>query len=165
MNNTEQLSLPEYFKEQLAHILPTQEIKLSKTFREDSNSRITSTNPDLLTFQYYPNDFTFINYGKFILKITDTELARFSLYQMPHCCGIMMLSKLEVNINYRRKGVGSILLKLVEYIAFKGKYTKVICTNVTPEFNALLNKHQWNLLDTFTNRNTDNTVKMWVKEV
>src|SRR3990167_4638743 len=163
---TTELDLPACFKTQLESIIPNCEIKLSKIFPPIEAAYTYGTGRgNLLLRQYSPANPVFIDYGIFKITINCTELARFSLYQMPNCCGIMILSKLDVNYGYRRNGVGSILLNLIEYIALIGDYTKVICTNINPVFDSVLEKQQWNLVDTFFNRNSEHTVKTWMKEV
>src|SRR3990167_2240656 len=163
---TIELDLLAHFKTQLESIIPNCEIKLSKTFPPLEDGYTYGAGRDkLLSVQYDPMNPVFIDYGTFKITINCQELARFSLNQMPNCCGIMILSKLDVNYGYRRKGVGSILLNLIEYIALIGDYTKVICTNINPVFDSVLEKQQWNLVDTFFNRNSEHTVKTWMKEV
>jgi len=163
---TTELDLPACFKTQLESIIPNCEIKLSKIFPPIEAAYTYGTGRgNLLLRQYSPANPVFIDYGIFKITINCTELARFSLYQMPNCCGIMILSKLDVNYGYRRKGVGSILLNFIEYIGLTGDYTKVICTNINPIFDVLLAKKKWKLVDAFYNHNSEHTVKTWMKEV
>lgn len=91
-----------------------------------------------------------------------TTYAKWSLKQLPGCCGVCVSYHALVNENYRRKGLGTLLNKLRQQMAWEAKYTILLCTDIisnTPQ-QKILNKHSWKTLLEFQNRKTKNKVEL-----
>ena len=88
------------------------------------------------------------------------EIARFSLKQLPGCCGICVSFHANVSTTIRKKGIGSLLNKIRQQIAWNNGYTILLCTDVEknePQ-QKILNKNGWQKIMTFNNRRTHNKV-------
>jgi len=87
-------------------------------------------------------------------------VAHFNLQQLPGCCGICVSFYAYVFDEYRKRGLGNLLNKMRQQIAWDSLYTILLCTDVeknTPQ-QKILTKNGWEKLLTFKNRNTDNMV-------
>jgi len=70
------------------------------------------------------------------------EISSFKLYQLQHCCAIMVSCNVIVKKEYRGKRIGTILNQLRQDIGRLLGYSLVLCTDIEQ------NKHQRQLLKT-----------------
>ena len=115
-------------------------------------------------------DFTLATYGagKY------AEVSRFSLRELPGCCGILVFYHASVATDFQNKGLGSLLLRVREEAARKAGYSVGMAT-VLAENDAeihILTSAGWKetgLLSApgggFINRRTRNRVKQFQKEL
>lgn len=89
------------------------------------------------------------------------------LIGMPGCCGMAVVSGLRVNGTYRRRGIGSAMLKYVEDAAREIEYRGLIATDITESNGpALLKSAGWEEQPfAFTNYRTHNTIHTFTKEL
>lgn len=87
-------------------------------------------------------------------------LSTFKLYQMPHCCGILVSCNALVSIPWRNMRIGTVLNNLRQDIGRALGYTVILCTDI--ETNApqrrLLATNGWKDILDFKNRRTGNKV-------
>lgn len=108
----------------------------------------------------------FTQMPKNILRNTlsdNTILAQFSLIPMPNCCGVGILSHLNImNPDYRQKGLGTQLYNYIEYLARDivqwGELYAIITSRHSPGIRKLLEKNGWKQVTTSFNRNSGNMI-------
>lgn len=96
-----------------------------------------------------------------------TRLAEFELYEMPHCCGIMVSCGSCVQRSMRGKGLGGLLNEVRESIGRSLGYTIMLCTDKsdnTPQ-RKILQKNRWQDIYAFTNKRTRNNLLISIKEL
>jgi hypothetical protein len=94
-------------------------------------------------------------------------VAAFYLRELPGCCGVYVSYNCSVSSKYRKLGIGTLLNKMRQQIAWDHGYTLLICTDVDnnePQ-QKILKKNNWTKLTSFINRNTDNPVSLHSIEV
>lgn len=115
-------------------------------------------------------DFTIATYGagKY------AEVSRFSLKELPGCCGILVFYHASVATDFQNKGLGALLLRVREEAARKAGYSVGMATvldNNTSEIHILAAqgwKSLWqqdSKVNTFTNRRTGNRVIQFQKSL
>lgn len=89
----------------------------------------------------------------------DSDIARFSLAQLPGCCGVALYSNVSVGMVYREK-----LLKLVEFLAKIHSYTTIMATD---HLNGAISSvwEDWDLVYAFENRRTKNSCEVRMKRL
>ena len=90
------------------------------------------------------------------------EIARFSLIQLPGCCGVVVSTGASVSEKYRKLGIGKLLCEMRSHIAFRWNYSLMHCTDVTtnkPQ-QAILKDLGWKKNLEFVNCRTKNTVAL-----
>jgi hypothetical protein len=99
--------------------------------------------------------------GKYVIKTTSGKsVASFELFPMINCCGICVSTRAEVNINYRKRGLGIIFNSLRIDIARALDYGILMCTDVESNIaqRKILDKNGWEDIFKFVNPRTNRTV-------
>lgn len=88
------------------------------------------------------------------------KVASFKLYQLPHCCGVIVSCNAFVETGYRGKRVGTALNNLRQDIARALGYTMMICTDIDANTHQrkLLATNGWTDAFDFVNKRTNNKV-------
>jgi hypothetical protein len=88
--------------------------------------------------------------------------AKWSMKQLSGCCGVCVSYHAIVNENHRKKGLGTLLNKLRQQMAWEATYTILLCTDIVANIpqQKILNKHGWKTLLEFENRKTKNKVEL-----
>ena len=86
------------------------------------------------------------------------------LLQLPGCCGVMVSTASVVYPNCRNRGVGTLMNKFRQELAYALGYTILLCTDVTNNDHQrkILAKNGWQDLYSFINRRTHNNVAISV---
>lgn len=87
-------------------------------------------------------------------------ISTFKLYQMPHCCGIMVSCNAFVGEPFRKKGIGTLLNSLRQDIGRQLGYSLILCTDIEknePQ-RKLLKTNGWKEVYSFLNKRTNNKV-------
>lgn len=115
-------------------------------------------------YQIYPDkpELTTLDWchGHYTVYMNTKEIAGFKLYEMPHCCGILVSCNAYVQPSFRGKRVGTLLNNLRQEIARAMGYTVMICTDIarnTPQ-RKLLKTNGWKDILEFKNKRTGNTI-------
>lgn len=96
-----------------------------------------------------------------------TNVASFSLRQLPGCCGVLVSYHGRVYNPYRKMGIGTLLNQMKIDIARVWGYTTLLCTDVIdnqPQ-RKILGKNGWKDIHTFTNKRTGNLVAITVRDL
>lgn len=98
--------------------------------------------------------------GTYVVKIKNTEISRWKLYEMPHCCAFMISCNVTVNPDFRNKRIGTILNQLRQDIGRILNYSSVICTDIEKNTNQrkLLETNGWKDIHDVVNKRTKNRV-------
>jgi hypothetical protein len=88
------------------------------------------------------------------------HIASFELYQMPHCCGIMVSCRAEVATGFRGRRIGTTLNTMRQDIGRILGFSYLMCTDIEKNTHQrqLLKTNQWKDLESFVNRRTGNRV-------
>ncbi len=94
------------------------------------------------------------------IKCGNINVATFHLQQLQGCCGVCVSYHSSVNSKFRNKGLGTLLNKMRQQIAWDNGYTVLLCTDVESNQaqQKILTTNGWEKLMTFTNRRTRNKV-------
>jgi hypothetical protein len=101
----------------------------------------------------------------FRLEISDkATISKFSLLEMPGCCGICISTGAYIDSKYRNMGINTILNSLRIKIAKELGYTVLLCTDVATNVyqKKVLQKNGWQDIFRFRNRRTNNLVDISV---
>jgi hypothetical protein len=100
--------------------------------------------------------------GEYRVMFSGAVLSTFKLYQMPHCCGIIVFCNAEVSPKFRNKRVGTTLNTMRMDIGRNLGYSLAFCTDITANAHQgqLLKTNGWRVLTTFKNRRTGNEVHL-----
>jgi len=95
------------------------------------------------------------------------QVAQFSLAEMPGCCGILVFFHASIASDFRRKGLGSLLLDVRERAAVLAGYSTTQATALKKNEAELtiLNKAGWLSFMVFTNERTGNEVVILTKSL
>jgi hypothetical protein len=87
-------------------------------------------------------------------------IATFKLYEMPHCCGIMVSCNAFVGEPFRHKGIGTLMNNLRQDIGRQLGYSVILCTDIETNTyqRQLLKTNGWKDIYSFLNRRTSNQV-------
>jgi hypothetical protein len=90
----------------------------------------------------------------------DKRIGSFELYQMPHCCGIMVSCRAEVAEEFRGRRIGTTLNTMRQDIGRILGFSYLMCTDIEKNTHQrqLLKTNQWKDLESFVNRRTGNRV-------
>lgn len=94
-------------------------------------------------------------------------ISSFLLYEMPHCCGILLSCGSFVEPSYRKKNLGSILnnfrIDLGKYL----DYSLILCTDKIRNLpqRKILENNKWKDIYSFKNKRTDNDLFISVKDI
>jgi hypothetical protein len=94
----------------------------------------------------------------------DSEVATIQMSEMPGCCGVVVLTDLEVRGN-SHKGYGEFLTEAALYAACQEGFTLAIATTQNKNrVSGLIAKALGAAeVASFTNRKTKNVIKVWTK--
>lgn len=101
------------------------------------------------------------------IVVGDKEIAHFHLCQVPGCCGMCMSFHTSVAGTYLNKGLGRVLMKLKEQIAFNAGYTLMLATDATRNVAQMkiFDGAKWTRKDLFTNKRTRNEVGVYTRHL
>lgn len=94
-------------------------------------------------------------------------IARFSLTELPGCCGVIVSHGTNINELYRGKGLGAKLAKIKQKLSKDWGYTVMICTDIAynvPQ-RRILESNGWETAASFVNMRTDNDINIDVKHL
>lgn len=94
-------------------------------------------------------------------------IASFTLGQLPGCCAYIISTQAAIGLNYRNKGLGTLLnLFRIEIGKYMG-YSALLCTDIdTNEAQRkILNKNGWKDVHKIRNKRTHNLVYLSVIEL
>ncbi len=97
-----------------------------------------------------------------------TIVAKFSLKELPGCCGVLVSFHTHVTERYRGKGINTFLQSIKEDIAGSNGYTLLMATvNIVdnPAEVHVLEKSGWARVDDFTNSRTGNHIGVFTKKI
>lgn len=100
--------------------------------------------------------------GMYYVYVNKEIVAGFKLVCMPGCCGIVVSTGAFVFNNYRRKGLGTLLNRMRQQMAWDLGYTVMACTdlnNNTPQQRILFHMN-WDKIWQFVNRRTGNRINV-----
>lgn len=89
-------------------------------------------------------------------------IARWSLQEMPACCGIAILSEFYVNPRYRKKGVAARTNAFIKHLVKRMNYKVLLATDLANNnhHQKVLRKGKWKSLVKFRNKNTGNKINI-----
>ena len=92
-------------------------------------------------------------------------IANWYSQQLPGCCGVLVSYHVGIVESYKGKGLGKILLRLRQKLAYDLGYTVLLCTNRTdnPVQAHLLTRAGFEQAALFQNRRTNNHVSIQYK--
>jgi hypothetical protein len=98
--------------------------------------------------------------GRYRVLAAEATVSTFELYQMPHCCGIIVSCRAEVAPTYQRRRVGTLLNTMRQDIGRSLGYSLMLCTDIEQNVpqRRLLKTNGWRDLTSFVNRRTNNKV-------
>lgn len=107
-----------------------------------------------------PDDMVLQNWshGAYEVRLDKGPIASFKLYQLPHCCGILVSCNAFVSEKLRGRRVGTTLNTMRQDIGRALGYTIMLCTDLaknTPQ-RKLLATNGWKDILKFQNRRTKN---------
>lgn len=87
-------------------------------------------------------------------------IASFRLYEMPHCCAIIISCNASVAIEYRNKGIGKILNQFRQDIGRLLGYSTMMCTDIDQNTaqRKVLKANGWKDVHSVVNKRTQNKV-------
>lgn len=96
-----------------------------------------------------------------------SEIAHFHLSTFPGCCGICMSFHTSIWPSYQRKGLGKLLMKMKEQIAFENGYTLMVATDkcIHESQMRIFKGAKWVKSAEFRNRRTHNSVGLFTREI
>lgn len=94
-------------------------------------------------------------------------ISKFSLQQLPGCCGILLSTHSNVETAYRGKGVATRLNAFRKAIAHHQGYATLLCTDVASNVaqKKVLEKNGWREIHSFINPRTNNEVNISICDV
>lgn len=96
--------------------------------------------------------------GLWILSTPGDVIAMFSLVCMPGCCGVVISTNCQVSLQYRRRGLGTLLNEMRRQMAYELGYSCMLCTDVIDNIPQQRILRAWNCIANFTNRRTGNHI-------
>ena len=88
------------------------------------------------------------------------EIGMFNINAYPGCCGIEVLNSVVVLQEMRNQGYGNLLLQLVLKIHYCSQL-QATTNGHSPEMDHLLKKYGFQVMSTFTNFKTGNTISLY----
>ncbi len=120
------------------------------------------SNREVQTLDYYkPHGGTPQSYSvRIIIDDKQHYISTFKLYEMPHCCAIMISCNVDVKEKYRNKGIGTILNKFRQEIGLLLGYSLLLCTDIEQNTHQrrLLKNNGWKDIYNVLNKRTGNNV-------
>lgn len=100
---------------------------------------------------------------------TDKEdfISSFTLTPFPGCCAFCISHNSFISLNYRNKGLQTILNKMRQEIVKYYGYTGIICTDIETNIpqRRVLYKNKWKDIYNVVNKRTNNKVFISIKEL
>ncbi len=102
--------------------------------------------------------------GKFLVRNLSGAVATFSLEELPGCCGVIVSYYSEVELAYRKLGLGELLLKVRMDACRVMKYGQMLATVVAGNQaeEKLLDCQGWLKVKEFRNPKTQNIVQTYL---
>jgi len=102
------------------------------------------------------------------IKLIDKDdfiIAQGFLSGYPNCCGVAVLNGIRSNIN--DSGFGTQIVEKLLAIAVEQKFTHIQATTngTSPEMEHILDKFGFKVIDEFVNKKTNNSIKVWSKNL
>ena len=108
------------------------------------------------------DDITYFDWceGKYKVCYKDKEISSFELYQMPHCCAILVSCKSLVNTEFRNKRIATTLNSMRQDIGRLLGYSLLLCTDIEKNNyqRQLLATNGWKDIYNVHNKRTENKV-------
>src|SRR3990172_12791474 len=122
-----------------------------KTLKYDVSAKQIAKATKMLADQItWEGGFTLTYTKPFMLALTatacdKTKVAQFTLSQLPGCCGIAVSTETYVDPNFRRQGLGTMLLQVKEALAREFGFSLLLATvKLSNEAEiACLTKAEW----------------------
>lgn len=103
-----------------------------------------------------------LNIANFFGKTKTVEVARFSIREMPGCCGIAISTGAFTQEAFRQRGIGTALNKFRMALAKAQGYTMLVCTAIDDGITEkILAKNGWQKNLSFKNRRTNNPITLY----
>ena len=126
--------------------------------------------------------------GRILIICDDELIGKITFTGQNNCCGSISIHELNVNYHYRSRGLGNLLLNVIEDLAWRFRKTSIICTEIivdnigtSEEYgystlksnlkdyvlsdvsHKLLLRNNYELVNTFMNRKSFNVVGYFIK--
>lgn len=105
--------------------------------------------------------------AKIFTSMVDRDYCKARLTKLPGCCGVCVISKVEIHHEMRNNGIGKAFVKVLEAFARALNYSSVIAT--VEKFNCsakgIVNGLGFSEASMFVNAKTKNTVMVYVKNI
>lgn len=98
--------------------------------------------------------------GKYRVTYRGEEVSTWKLYQMPHCCGIMVSCNVNITENFRHKRIGTTLNILRQDIGRLLGYSCILCTDIEQNKyqRRILATNGWKDIHNVVNKRTQNRI-------
>jgi len=105
--------------------------------------------------------------SKYVIRKNETDFGEVFYGQFPGCCGIALFTGLKIKQEYRGRGIGKELIKLLITKAKSDNYSTLVCTDVQHNIPMImiLEEYGFKHVYTFNNNRTDNNVNISVKDL
>lgn len=160
----EDVELIDSFKNRAASLLGLPAINLDLKYYDTKTQKFELVN-DFYYIKVQTGDKFLL--GDFRLCNKGSHMGGFRLYEMPHCCGIMLSCGSWVEKEYTGKGLGKELNKLRQEIGKKYGYSLILCTDLETNTaqRRILKSNEWVDIYQFKNKRTTNVLNITVKEI
>lgn len=118
-----------------------------------------------------PNHTYDVFHNKADAKAADRDsrpvIATFCLCQLPGCCGVCVSYHTQVYDPYRHRGIGKLLMKLKEQLAYDSGYTLMLATDrIRSTYQQkIFTASNWDKAAEFKNRRSGNEVGVHVRKL
>lgn len=120
----------------------------------------------------------YIGEGHYIIKLDkrphnlchSEKVAEFHLAQMPGCCGLCVSYHTYIPIEWRRKGIGTILDKAKKKLAQDMEFSAMICTDAInagygDDHQKIMKRGKWGKKFSFKNDRTKHMVYVYLRNI
>lgn len=151
----------------LTEILDKCKKSLSKAINCNEKDILIFQNGNLIKELIYSKENFDIGTFTINLKNAFSFIAKFTLYEFPHCCAFMISCKASVAVDLRNKGVGTILNIFRQDLGKFLGYSSIICTDIEDNIyqRKILKKNNWKDIHLVNNKRTKNNVFLSVIDI
>lgn len=98
--------------------------------------------------------------GEYRMTVRDREASTWKLYQMPHCCGIIVSCNVHVVVDFRNKRLGSLLNTFRQELGRLLGYSCMMCTDIETNDHQrrILATNGWKDVHNVINKRTNNRI-------